>query len=221
MKKGKKIRALLMCLLATMIFAGCSDFDAKGYTQAYLDAMFQGETDALMSFEEGSRKSELEDQYEEYIAGFSQSLTEGLNLTEPTQVQCILLCEEIFRSARYHVEESEKISGKEYQVTVEFSPSDVFVKWGEYMEENAVDINERLESGEYQGTEEEIREQVLQDIGAESLELLDTAMMDATYGEEEKMVLTIKREENGEFSLDDEEITDFTAKIMRLDEILA
>lgn len=172
-----------------------------------------------MSFEEGSRKSELEDRYEEYIDGFSRSLTDGLNLTEPAQVQCILLCEEIFRSARYHVEESEKISGKEYRVTVEFSPSDVFVKWREYMEENAVDINERLENGEYQGTEEEIREQVLLDIGTESLELLDTAMMDAAYGEKEKTVLVIKKGENGEFSIDEGEIADFTAKIMRLDEI--
>lgn len=219
MRKRKSF--LLLCLMMTMIFTGCRDFDAKGYAQAYLDAMFQGETDALMSFEEGSRKSELEDQYEEYIDGFSRSLTEGLNLTEPAQVQCILLCEEIFRSARYHAETSEKVSGNEYRVTVEFSPSDVFVKWMEYMEENAADMNERLENGEYQGTEDEIREQVLLDIGAESLELLDTAMMDASYGEEEKMVLTIKKGENGDFSVDEGEIADFTAKIMRLDEILA
>lgn len=221
MAKRMKISFLSLCLAVMTIFTGCRDFDAKGYAQAYLDAMFQGETDALMSFEEGSRKSKLEDRYEEYIEGFAGSLTEGLSLTEAAQAKCILLCEEIFRSARYHVEGAEKISGKEYRVTVEFSPSDVFVKWMEYMEENAADINERLENGEYQGTEDEIREQVLLDIGAESLELLDTAMMDASYGEEEKVVLTIKKGENGDFFVDEGEIADFTAKIMRLDEILA
>ena len=62
-------------------------------------------------------------------------------------------------------------------------------------------------------------EQILLDISAESCELLDTARMDASYGEEEEMTFTVKKGKDGDFSLDDEEIGDFVTKIMRLDAI--
>ena len=95
----------------------------------------------------------------------------------------------------------------------------MFVKWAEYLAENAVDINKKAESGEYQGTKEEQLEQILLDIAAESCELLDTAMWDASYGEKEEMTLTVKKGEDGEFSLEEEEIDEFVGKIMRLDAI--
>lgn len=64
-----------------------------------------------------------------------------------------------------------------------------------------------------------MQEQIRLDIATESLELLDTAMLQAAYGGEEKMTLTVKKGENGDFSLEEEEIADFTAKIMCLDVI--
>ena len=219
MTKRRKWRVLAFAALAALLLSGCKEFDAKGYVQASLDAMFQGETDALMAFEEGSKKSELEEEYEEYIASFAAGLTEGLNVSDGMQLQFDMLCEEIFRSMRYNVESSEKVSRKEYRVRVEYEPSDVFVKWTEYLAENAVDINERAESGEYQGTKEEQLEQILLDIAAESCELLDTAMWDAAYGEKEETTLTVKKGEDGEFSLEEGEIDEFVGKIMRLDAI--
>ena len=184
MTKGIKWkRAAVLVMICTLFITACGDFDAKGYAQAYLDAMFQGETDALMAFEEGSKQSELKEEYEEYIATFAEGLTDGLDVSEGMQIKFNALCEEIFRSMRYHAESSEKVSGKEYKVVVEYEPSDVFVKWAEYLSENAIDINERAESGEYQGTEDEMLEQILLDISAESCELLDTARMDASYGD--------------------------------------
>ena len=54
MTKGIKWkRAAVLVMICTLFITACGDFDAKGYVQAYLDAMFQGETDALMAFEEG------------------------------------------------------------------------------------------------------------------------------------------------------------------------
>lgn len=216
----KKIRSMIVTLLLAMCLTGCSDFDAKGYVQASLDAMFQGELDALMDLQEGSRKSELKKAYRENIEDFAEGLTEGLEVSEATQLQFNMLCEDIFRRMRYQVGEAEKISSKEYRVTVEYEPSDVFVKWSEYLAENAEAIRERAESGAYQGTAEEVQEQIRLDIATESLELLDTAMLQAAYGDEEKMTLTVKKGEKGDFSLEEEEIADFTAKIMCLDVIL-
>lgn len=217
---GKRIRGLLCVLLLVSCLTGCGDFDAKGYVQASLDAMFQGETESLMNLQEGSSKSALNKAYKENIAGFAEGLTEGLDVSEATQLQFQMLCENIFRTMRYQVEEAEKLNSKEYHVKVTYAPSDVFLKWTEYLAENAIDIQKRADAGEYQGTEEEVQEQIQQDIAAESLELLDTAMLHAAYGEEESIVLTVKEGENGDFALDEEEIADFTAKILCLDEIL-
>lgn len=219
MTKRRECRILALLALVALLLTGCKDFDAKGYVQASLDAIFQGETDALLAFEEGSKKSELEEEYEDDIASFAENLTEGLNVSDGMQIQFDMLCEEIFRSMRYNVESVEKVSRKEYRVIVEYEPSDVFVKWTEYLVENAVDINERVESGEYQGTQKEQMEQILLDIAAESCELLDTAMMDMAYGEKEEMTLTVKKGKDGEFSMDEDEINEFVGKIMRLDAI--
>lgn len=216
----KKHRIILAALVLAMCAAGCGDFDAKGYVQASLDATFQGELDALMEIQEGSSKSELKEAYRENIEDFAEGLTEGLEVSEATQLQFNMLCEDIFRRMRYQVEEAEKISSDEYRVTVAYEPYDVFVKWTGYLAENAEAIRERAESGAYQGTEEEVQEQIRLDIATESLELLDTAMLQAVYGDEEKMTLTVKKGKNGDFSLGEGEIADFTAKIMRLDVIL-
>lgn len=218
MKKRNRIKLIWM-LLMVLFLSGCNDFDAEGYVQAALDAVFQGETDALMALEDGSKKRELEQEYEERIAEFAEGLTIGLEVSEPMQIQFNVLCENIFRTMRYSVETAEKSSKNVYKVTVEYVPSDVFVKWTEYMAENAEDLNERAQAGEYQGTEEEIWEQMRLDIATESLELLDTAMMNAAYGEEKQTVLSVKKREDGEFAMDEAEIADFIAKILYLDEI--
>lgn len=218
MKKRNRMK-LISILLAALFLCGCNEFDAEGYVQANLDAVFQGETDALMALKEGSKKRDLEQEYEDRIAEFAEGLTVGLEVSEPMQIRFNILCENIFRTMRYSIETVEKSSKNVYHVTVEYEPSDVFVKWTEYLAENAVDLNESALAGEYQGTEEEILEQIRLDIAVESLELLDTAMMNATYGEKEQIILSVKKGEDGEFAMDEKEIAGFIAKILYLDEI--
>ena len=132
---------LISILLAALFLCGCNEFDAEGYVQANLDAVFQGETNALMALKEGSKKRELEQEYEDRIAEFAEGLTVGLEVSEPMQIRFNILCENIFRTMRYSIETVEKRSKNVYHVTVEYEPSDVFVKWTEYLAENAVDLN--------------------------------------------------------------------------------
>lgn len=97
MTKGIKWkRAAVLVMICTLFITACGDFDAKGYAQAYLDAMFQGETDALMAFEEGSKQSELKEEYEEYIATFAEGLTDGLDVSEGMQIKFNALCKKYF-----------------------------------------------------------------------------------------------------------------------------
>lgn len=219
MKKLKKIFRAGVCCVGAFIMTACSGFDAEGYTRAVLDHMFQGETEALAAYAGEAGNKQLEDEYEDYIAAFSESLTEGLNASEGMEEKFNVLCQEIFRSVRYDVKGAEKKSSEAYSVSVEIEPVDVFVRWKALLEENAGEVSEKAERGEYQGTEEEQIQMMLADITAQSYELLDTAYREASYGDTETVVLTISKDEKGRFVSDDDEISNLVMKILCLDVI--
>ena len=219
----KKIRKSLIIMISMMMvfgLAACGKFDAKGYTQALLDQMFQGTTKELASFDKDADETELEKQYKEYIKVFSSGLTEGLNISEEMAEKYNRICKEIFRTQKYSVVGEEKIDQDEYQVTVEIQPSDVFVKWKESLNTGVENMQQKVERGEYQGTEEEILAQLEEDIIVESYEQLEQSYKSAQYGEKENIVLTIKKGESEKFQAEDEEISQLITKILRLDEIL-
>lgn len=222
MRNIKKTVGVIVCGMLIFVLAGCSifrDFDARGYTQAVLDQMFQGEVDDLAEFKEETGKKELSDAYKDYIFAFSQSLTEGLNVSDAMADKFYTLCREIFRTQKYSVSSVEKVSRDEYKVTVEIQPTDIFIKWKPMLVESMEGIQAKIERGEYQGTEDEILEQMMFDIAAQSYELLETAYQEMGYGEKETVVLTVKQDENEEFGIKDEEISDLVTKILRLDAI--
>lgn len=219
MKRLKQGVIIFLCCSLMLGMTACGRFDAKGYVQALLDHRFQGDTDKLLKFDKDIDAKKLKEDYEQYIRTFSQGLTEGLNASGEMEEKFYTVCKEIFRSMKYNVVQEEKISSDEYKVTVEMQPTDIFVKWKEMLKESMVEIQQKSERGEYKGTEEEILQQMLFDITAQSYELLETAYTEATYGEKEKVTLTIKKEENKEFAPKDEEITDLITKILRLDAI--
>lgn len=222
MKKLKKAVVMTVCMMLVFGLAGCSmfrDFDAGGYAQAVLDQTFQGEVDALMQFEGDEGKKELHNQYKDYIFEFSQSLTDGLNVSETMADKFYTVCREIFRTQKYSVASVEKVSREEFKVNVEIQPTDIFVNWKTMLVESMENIQAKIERGEYQGTESEILEQMMADIAAQSYELLETAYQEMTYGDKETVVLTIEKDEKGEFGVNDEEIGDLVAKILSLDAI--
>lgn len=215
----KKAVRMTVCILLAVCLTACSNFDAKGYTQALLDQMFQGESEPLLVYDKGNGKKELKEQYEEYIAVFSENLTEGLNTNEIMTEKFYKLCKEIFRMAKYNVKEAEKISSDEYKVSVEIRQMDVFVRWNEMLTESVADISAKVEKGEYEGTEEEILQFMLADITSQSYQLLETRYQEVQYGEPETIVLTIKKNGNEKFEAKDEEISELITKILCLDAI--
>lgn len=97
MKQFKKVMGTAVCILIIFSMSACGSFDAAGYTQAVLDHIFQGETEALAEFDTTKDKKELKKQYEEYIEVFAESLTEGLDTNEIMTEKFDALCKEIFR----------------------------------------------------------------------------------------------------------------------------
>ena len=220
MKKIKKGMLVISTMILVLGMTACGKFDAKGYTQSLLDQMFQGTTKELASFDKDADERELERQYNEYIKTFSSGLTEGLQISEEMAEKYNTLCKEIFRTQKYAVVEEEKIDKNEYKVTVEIQPSDVFVKWKEALNTGVDTMQQKVELGEYKGTEEEILAQIQEDIIVESYEQLELSYKEAQYDEKENIVLTIKKGESEKFQADDKEISQLITKILRLDEIL-
>lgn len=210
---------IVMGLFCLVTLAGCKRFDAKEYTQAVLELLFQGETEGIQEFVPDASERELKDSYKTHVASFAEGLTEGLQLSEGMQDQFNKLCANIFHSLRYHVIGAEKENASTYRVTVEIEPTDVFQKWTAYLEENSLVMKEKLERGEYKGTAEEKMNQMLLDIAAQSCELLDTAVLDAQYEEKREILLYVQKEESGQYMLGEEEISRFMEKILLLDAI--
>ena len=222
MKRLKQTIAVLLCTVILFGMTACSlgGFDAKGYTQALLDQMFQGATKDLAKFDKETTQADLEKQYRDYINVFASGMTEGLNISDVMMDKYISLCKEIFRTQKYAVTKEEKISKKEYKVIVEIQPTDVFVKWNEELVHSMEEIQKRAEGGIYKGSETEILSSMQEDIVLESYDLLKKVYEEQTYGEAEEIVLTIKQGESEKFQADDEEISQLITKILCLDAIL-
>ena len=71
----------------------------------------------------------------------------------------------------------------------------------------------------YEGTAEEVTQQVLNDIVNHAYELLDAAYQDTAYGEEETVILHVQADKNHEYSIDEDDMNSLVLKILRLDEI--
>lgn len=227
MKISKKVcvhriaAAVLVFALSAVCLAGCGkDFDAQGYVQAVLDQLFQGDVTKAAEMIEGSTKEELKEQYEQTLAGFvDNNIISGMQVTDIMRQDYIEVCRTIFTSMRYRVDSAKKISKTEYEVTVEISPADVFVRFVEGVKEDSEEIMQKAKNGEYSGTEEEISAKMQSEFLRHSFELLSTYSQDITYGDKQKIVLNVKAGEDKQFSVDEEELENLKIKILRLDEI--
>ena len=149
-------------------------------------------------------------QYDEGIESFvSDYITNGVEIDSELEKKFVDLCKEIFGAMKYQVNEAEKISRKEYDVSVEFQPSDVFLQF----------ITSIQTESENLGTKEEINAQMQSEFLNRSYELLETAYQNMQYGETETIVFKVKSNDKNVFSMKEDEISSFITKILRLDEI--
>lgn len=222
--RSKKGIAAIICVIVVLVGIVCvgllKDFDASGYVRAILDQRFQGEVDAAAEIIKDADTSELMKQYEQGIESFtSDHITNGVEVGEELERKYVNLCEEIFSTMKYQVKEAEKVSRKEYNVTVEYEPADVFHQFVAAVSEESEKLMAKAENGEYQGTKEEINAQMQTEFLNNSYELLKQSYQNMQYGEKETMVFHVKSDETNTFSLKEDEISSFITKILRLDEI--
>lgn len=220
-KQKKRILSLLICIAVIVTATGCQkEFDAAGYTRALLHLTFQGDTEEAMKVIDGATYETLMLKYQESIDTFTSNVITGqFDLSEAKYIQFAELVAKIFAVMRYEVGEAEKTGRKEYEVTVRIQPADIFTNYEELLNADSVKLTQEINEGKYTGTEEEISEQILTDIVNRSYELLDTAYNEVQFGESQTVVLTVKADENNEYSIEEEDMNSLIAKILCLDEM--
>lgn len=223
MKVNKKIvigGALLVVLLVVAYLGIMRDFDARSYTRAILNQHFSGDVAEAAKMIKGTSEEELSQQYEDRIRSFVETnVTVGVEMDEEMQEKYVTCCKEIFADMEFEVQEAEKISREEYKVPVSYKASDVFEKYHDLVSGVTEKLLSKAEKGEYKGSLDEIKVQIQKEFLDGSYEALEAAYDTMEYAEAETMTFTVKKDESGAFGMNADEIKDFTAKIMKLDEI--
>lgn len=223
MKRKKRKVFLFLTVWMALFAAGCGllkDFDAEGYVRALLNQTFRGEVKEAAKVMGDTSEKELKEQYEEEISAFvRKNLVSGIQIDETVQKEYEAVCKDIFGAMKYEVKSSEKADKKEYDVSVEIQPSDIFIRFSGAVKEDTARLMEKADKGEYQGTEDEINSQMQKEFIADALRLLKQAQAEMKYGEKETVIIRVIGNKNNEFSVDEEEISNLITKILRLDEI--
>lgn len=222
--KSKKGTAAIIAVIIVLVGIVCvgllRDFDAQGYVRAILNQRFQGDVTEAEEILEDTTKKELIRQYEEGIENFVTAyITNGVEIDEALEQKFVDLCKDIFAAMKYQVNEAEKISRKEYDVSVEFEPVDVFPQFIASIQTESENLKQKAENGEYKGTKEEINAQMQTEFLNRSYELLESAYQNMQYADTETIVFKVKSNEKNVFSMNEEEISALITKILRLDEI--
>lgn len=223
MKRTKRKVLLFLTVWMTLFAAGCGlfrDFDAKGYVRALLDQTFRGEVKEAAKVMGDTSEKELKEQYEEEINAFvGKNLVSGIQMDETQKKEYEEICKDIFRAMKYEVKSSEKTNKREYDVSVEIQPSDIFIRFTAAVKENTAKLMAKADNGEYKGTEEEINSQMQQEFVKDACSLLEQSYKEMQYTEKETVIIKVTGNKNNEFSVDEEEISNLITKILRLDEI--
>ena len=118
-KKGTVAAIAVIIVLVGIVCIGLlRDFDAQGYVRAILNQRFLGDVTEAEEILEDTSKKELLKQYDEGIESFvSDYITNGVEIDSELEKKFVDLCKEIFGAMKYQVNEAEKISRKEYDVS--------------------------------------------------------------------------------------------------------
>ena len=212
------IGAVLLFAAGALTFFALKEFDAKGYTEAVLEQHFEGKVDKAEDFVKDKSKKELEEQYEAGVLAFVENyITYNVEMEDDMKQEYVTVLKKILKDMKYTVKEAEKLNGKEYQVVVEYQKSDVYQRFVSYVPEEWNRIQEKVDLGEYKGTQEEIVKQMQDEYQKNCCDLLERARQEMEFSETETELFVVRKNTNGLYELDEVQITAFINKIMGLD----
>lgn len=233
---SKKTRNILIAVISCIvlvgvgtyvIFSSVKEFDAKGYVKAILDKTIKGETKEAAALLEGVTEESMKAQYDAEMKSFTKQIIEGAEMDEETEARYTELCKKIFASMKYEVVDVKKTEDENYEVTVKYQSVDVFTRFIETVDEEGARLHDKVEKGEYQGSEinrddqvAEMDAQLKQDYIANAYTLLEQYYNEMQFGEEQTMIFVVEKNADGKYSMKAEQIKEFVGKISALNEFL-
>lgn len=201
---------------------GCkSSFNSLEYVEAILDLSFQGDGTKALQVEEDVEKEDLEETYELFVTQFVEDyIASGLDADDEYRELFGKEIKKIFQTMRYHVKTGKKIDENQYEVTVEITPQDVFVRYNEELAADSKKMQEKIESGFYSENQEEKEEQIQREILYRSLELLKIAASNSEYSETEEVNLRVHKNDDGKYEIEEQDLSELVVKILKLDELI-
>lgn len=213
---GIAIAAILVIIGGIVCLRVFRGFDAKKYVSAVLEQNMEGKVKTVTSVTKNLSEKEAKKQYEDLVSGFvTDMLARGLTLNEEQKEQCVKVAKKIFAGMKYEVQKSEKIGNDQYRVTVKYKKSDAVKKLQALAEQENININAKVENGEYRGTAEEITQQMQAEFAANLPKMMEEAYKTMEFGKAETMELIVKKGDNGLYKFD---ASEFIIKIMDLGE---
>ena len=224
MKSKKTIIAVVAgVVFLSIVFVAVllsKSFDASGYVSVVLNQTFYGKVEGAAEIIDGVTEEELYQTYEDGVTAFvKNNVISGVDMDAETEAKFIELGKKIFAAMKFEILEAEKISRKEYNVMVKYEPSDVFVEYVNSIKEENKRISDKVQSGAYKGSADEINEQIKKEFIGAAYSLLEDAYNDMTYGEAQEMEFVVKVGATELYQMREDEVQKFLVKIMRLDEI--
>ena len=221
MERLKRLIPVFIICAIPLIITGCKGgFDASGYTGAILDLQFQGDAGSARAMVAGATSETLQDMYQEFIDNFVAGyITDGMDISEEEIGEFRELAAIIFSSMRYEVGEAKKTGRKEYEVPVVIQPADTFLRYKDLLAEDAIRISGKIKNGKYQGTDEEVQNQVMAEIARHAYDLLEKAYGDSEFGDKKTVILKVKADTSDIYSINEDDMDNLIVKILRLDEI--
>lgn len=145
----KKIIAIILAFVAIFSLNGCSesDFDAKSYVQAVLDAKFQREYAdyaKIVGVSEKEAKKQMEREFNDALEKAMQEFDGLYGITEEEMAQYIQLEADVRKKVEYTVKDAVKDEDGNYAVEVLITPIKAYENWETNVEEK---LTKAIQSG--------------------------------------------------------------------------
>ena len=212
-------KVLLLCMIAALIMTGCSKFNAEEFVQAYLSLWMQGEADDAASLNKEKTRSELLKDYETRVFAFDEVyITGDMKMDDQMLNNYLKLTKDIFSTMRYQVKGADK-NDDIYEVTVEITTVNLFEEYVSKLQKLSEDMMTALKNGEYQGTDDQINEQLQAEYVYIAYDLLAESYTNMEYGDKKTVTMHVEKNEDGDYEIREDDISEMLIKMLCLDEI--
>lgn len=212
--KFKPITALFTAGVLALTITGCSreeDFDASGYTAAYLDGVLKGDSSAYQTLA-GEKAEDLEALHSQYLAsqterilGNTDNAPGGQQISPGLQQDFNTLWEDVFQKTSYSASSANRNEEDSYQITLDIRQLKLYEKAQELLPAKMEEYSQQLS---------ENTEDSWELYASTILETYQEALESAAYGEDETAQITLSRTDSDTWTVSSQDVDSLIQKLL-------